>query len=307
MRTLPVLFLAACNLFGTAAPPPPPHIEVPEAFSAFAEAPPLVVEDTVKGDVVDPATGGLVLVEQWATWCGPCKEQIPHLTALAAAHPELAVVGVSDESLPTVRAFVDRQGDAMDYTVVRTSADANARWFDLAGNDGIPYAFLVQHGRVLWHGHPNGLEPVLDAVLAGEWSPAALADLQGIRGVVDTYLMGAKEGAPDAALATRIAESRWVDANAGNNLAWAILTEVPAAHRDNALAVTLSENACAQSGHAHWAYEDTRGLALFEVGRLEDAIAAQELAVRLCTSEGGGSACDELAERLETFRQKTEG
>ncbi len=50
----------------------------------------------------------------WATWCGPCKEEMPHLRAWAAAHPEIDVILVSLD-LPKLKdakvaPFVQSQG-----------------------------------------------------------------------------------------------------------------------------------------------------------------------------------------------------
>ena len=54
------------------------------------------------------------LVEFWATWCGPCKRTIPHLTELRQQHDgKLVVVGLSDEDEATVRPFVQAQGAVM--------------------------------------------------------------------------------------------------------------------------------------------------------------------------------------------------
>jgi len=35
------------------------------------------------------------VVEFWATWCGPCKATIPHLTKLQKEHPDVTFIGVS--------------------------------------------------------------------------------------------------------------------------------------------------------------------------------------------------------------------
>jgi thiol-disulfide isomerase/thioredoxin len=59
--------------------------------------------------------GKFVLVDFWATWCGPCRKTIPRLNDLQKQFADkLVVVGVSDESEKKVRAF---KNPKIDYSV----------------------------------------------------------------------------------------------------------------------------------------------------------------------------------------------
>jgi len=88
------------------------------ALEVGAPAPSLAGVTLVKGEPIQPLDSGrLSIVEFWATWCGPCLTTIPHLTALQKAHPEVQIIGISDENEATVKPFVADQGATMDYRV----------------------------------------------------------------------------------------------------------------------------------------------------------------------------------------------
>jgi thiol-disulfide isomerase/thioredoxin len=98
-------------------------------------APALPVAKWVKGQPVKQFEKGKVyVVEFWATWCGPCRQTIPHLTKLAEKYKDkVTVIGVSvweraDEEDPNahiqrVEKFVQDMGDKMNYVVAVDGAE----------------------------------------------------------------------------------------------------------------------------------------------------------------------------------------
>ena len=85
-------------------------------------APPLAVGPWIKGEPIPKLEKGRVyVVEFWATWCGPCKANMPHLSRLARkVKGKAEIIGVNVwERPPTtemdIKAFVAGMGDRMDY------------------------------------------------------------------------------------------------------------------------------------------------------------------------------------------------
>jgi thiol-disulfide isomerase/thioredoxin len=163
-----------------------------EQLSIGDPAPAITVKEFVKGAPVRSLEKGKrYVVEFWATWCGPCRVSIPHLTELQKQHPDFRFIGVSvwEQDQSGVKPFVQQMGDKMAYTVALDAVPAGGRgndgkmakaWMEAAGQNGIPTAFLIDRdGRIAWIGHPMELEEPLKKLAAGTWDiPAARAQFQ---------------------------------------------------------------------------------------------------------------------------------
>ncbi len=97
--------------------------------------------------------GKFILIDFWATWCGPCKAAIPHLNGLYAKYKDqVTFVGLSDEQEDKVRALASPH---IDYSV---AIDPGARMMRQIEVKGIPHAMLIDpHGYVRFEGMPGYL------------------------------------------------------------------------------------------------------------------------------------------------------
>ncbi|UCE03596.1 MAG: TlpA family protein disulfide reductase [Candidatus Latescibacterota bacterium] len=107
--------------------------------------------------------GQVVLIEFWATWCGPCREQLPKLAALENAIEDLVVLAVNvDKRRERVELFAERV-----RLPQRVLLDPEARVADRYAIQGMPWAVLVAaDGTIVWQGNRAGetYERVREAV-----------------------------------------------------------------------------------------------------------------------------------------------
>lgn len=82
-----------------------------------------------------------VVVHFWATWCPPCREELPALLRWSE-RSGVEVVAVSVD--PTWEAVDRFLGTTAPPTVVLADAEAAGRW----GADGLPTTFVVERGRL---------------------------------------------------------------------------------------------------------------------------------------------------------------
>ncbi|HXM35891.1 MAG TPA: TlpA disulfide reductase family protein [Pyrinomonadaceae bacterium] len=99
-------------------------------------------------------SGKVVLVNLWATWCGPCRVETPELVRLHKEFQSQGVemVGLStenpDASAANVKNFV--KAFQVDYHVGWAPSDVAIWLMELTGRNAIPQSFIIsREGRVL--------------------------------------------------------------------------------------------------------------------------------------------------------------
>ena len=149
--------LAAC---GTDFQPP----------AATGQPAPEYRAETLDGEsfVLAELAGEVVLLNIWATWCPPCRMEMPELQRLHREFSEsgLRVVGVSVDAAGSdraVRTFLDDLG--IDFQIVRDPAERVSTTF---GAYGVPLTVLIDRGGIIRWRHLGPItadDPRLRAVL----------------------------------------------------------------------------------------------------------------------------------------------
>jgi len=92
--------------------------------------------------------GRRVLLNFWATWCAPCRKEMPALSAAQSQHPDVRVIGVALDQPQAVRDYLKHT--PVNYPIligIDADPEPSQRFGDTVG--ALPYSVLIgPDGRI---------------------------------------------------------------------------------------------------------------------------------------------------------------
>ncbi len=326
--------------------------EAPKTLGIGDTNPGLHIAKWVKGDPIDePLKGKVHVVEFWATWCGPCRVGMPHISTLQSEYgDEVAFIGVTREDEAKVSTFLEAESpdgrtwqEVIQYRLALDDRDwTNAAYMRAASQNGIPCAFVVgREGVVEWIGHPASIDEPLKQIVDGNWDreaaivsfkkeqrlkemssklaaltrakdwDGALGLLEEMEGDVGTsqrvmqtklsILENAGRTEEASVVRAQVVETAWDDAATLNQFAWATATRPNSP--DLELALKAAQRASELKENKDATILDTLARCYFELGKLDEAIKWQQLAVE---NNNGNGEIDEALKMYLAEKAKSE-
>ncbi|NBC10132.1 MAG: redoxin domain-containing protein [Planctomycetes bacterium] len=133
-------------------------------------APELVLSDWKNGEVTaEDMDGKIVVVDFWATWCGPCLAAVPHNNEIAEKYAEegVIVIGVCGSSSGQEKMEATAEKHNMQYPIAKDATQQSAEnwsvmWWPT-------YGVIDRSGKLRALGlKPHSVDKVIDKLLEAE-------------------------------------------------------------------------------------------------------------------------------------------
>lgn len=103
---------------------------------------------TISGETITLSDykGKVIFINFWATWCGPCRKEIPDFITLKKTYSDsLEIIGISaDDTKEPVVSFVNEHG--VNYPVIMNSPEIQAQFGQIRG---IPTTFIIDKNMTI--------------------------------------------------------------------------------------------------------------------------------------------------------------
>jgi cytochrome c biogenesis protein CcmG, thiol:disulfide interchange protein DsbE len=150
--------LFAVQLFSGRNPAELPSVLINKPVPTFSLAPLeglLANGRPVPGFSNEDLKGRVTVVNVWASWCGPCRQEHPLLVDLAK-DPSIRVVGINQRDNPdNARRFLGSLGNPYAAVGIDPNGRASIDW----GVYGVPETFIVGPDGTIRHKHIGPLTP----------------------------------------------------------------------------------------------------------------------------------------------------
>ena len=131
------------------------------------EAAPFYVQEIWRQPVGD-ATGKVVVLDFWATWCGPCRAAIPHMNEIQNHYGDKVIcLGITSETKSKFESGMLKAKLKANDFAYGLAIDSNRTLSSFFGVKAIPHVAVLSGDWVVrWQGSPSGLNrKVLDSIV----------------------------------------------------------------------------------------------------------------------------------------------
>jgi thiol-disulfide isomerase/thioredoxin len=159
-RSLLIAAIALAGLFAGWAPVCAQQLPVIRFVRDPDPAPDFKLKDTAGADVsLADSKGKVILLNFWASWCGPCRAEIPGLIALQKRYKDkLQILGlvVDDDDKDEVEKVIQAEG--INYPVAFSSVDVRVAY---GGITALPTVFVIDSNGKVVQKHVGLFDPAL--------------------------------------------------------------------------------------------------------------------------------------------------